>query len=62
MNVQGSGRAETALVARSETRFATEPISTLDSHLVGQGKVTGATYETAAPSGMSSPPIRLKRR
>ncbi len=61
MNVQDSGRPEMSLVARSETRFAYS-ISTLEFQLDGQGKVTGATWETAAPAGMASQRIQLERK
>ena len=61
VNVQGSGRPEMSFVARSETRFASGPIFTLEFQLDGQGKVTGATWETAAPAGMAPERIPLER-
>jgi aryl-alcohol dehydrogenase-like predicted oxidoreductase len=62
VNVQGSGRPERAFVARSETRFASAPTFTLEFHLDGQGKVTGATWETAQPQGRPPERIPLERR
>jgi hypothetical protein len=61
VNVLDSGRPEMSFVARSETRFASS-IFTLEFHLDGQGKVTGATWESGAPSGMASQRIPLERR
>ena len=61
VDVQDSGRPEMSFLARSETRFASS-IFTLEFHLDGQGKVTGATWETAAPPGMGSQRIPLERR
>ena len=51
VNVQGSGRPEMPFVARSETRFASTSIFSIEFHLDGQGKVTGATWETVIPTG-----------
>ena len=62
VNVQGSGRPEMTFVARSETLFASAPIFTLEFQLDGQGKVTGATWETGAPPGMAPERIPLERR
>jgi aryl-alcohol dehydrogenase-like predicted oxidoreductase len=62
LNVQGSGRPEMAFVARSETRFASAPIFSIEFHLDGQGKVTGATFETAGPPGIAPERIPLERR
>ena len=62
LNVQGSGRAEIPFVARSETRFTSAPIFSIEFQLDGQGKVTGATWETAAPPGMAPERIPLERR
>ena len=62
VNVQDSGRPEMSFVARSETVFASAPIFTLEFHLDGQGKVTGATWETAAPAGMAPERIPLERK
>ena len=62
VNVQGSGRPEMSFVARSETRFASAPIFTLEFQLDGQGKVTGATWETASPPGMAPERIPLARK
>ena len=61
-DVQDSGRPAMSFVARSETRFASAPIFSLEFHLDGQGKVTGATYESAAPTGMAPTRIPLERR
>lgn len=60
VDVQGSGRPAMSFVARSETRFASGPIFTLEFHLDGQGKVTGATWETAIPSGPERIPLERK--
>ena len=62
LDVQGSGRPEMSFVARSETRFASGSIFALEFHLDARGKVTGATWETAAPSGMTPQRIPLERR
>jgi len=62
VNVQGSGRPEMAFVARSETRFASAPIFSIEFQLDGQGKVTGATWETVLPSGMAPERIPLERK
>jgi hypothetical protein len=43
--VQGS-LSEIPFVARSETRFASATIFTLEFQLDGQGKVTGAIWES----------------
>jgi diketogulonate reductase-like aldo/keto reductase len=59
-DVQDSGRPAMSFVARSETRFASGPIFTLEFQLDGQGKVTGATWETVLPSGIER--IPLERR
>jgi aryl-alcohol dehydrogenase-like predicted oxidoreductase len=59
MDVQDSGRPEMSFVARSETRFASS-IFTLEFHLDGQGKVTGATWETAIPGGPERIPLERK--
>ncbi len=59
-DVQGSGRREMSFVARSETRFFSAPIFTLEFHLDGQGKVTGATWETAIPSAPERIPLERK--
>ena len=61
LNVQDSGRPEMSFVALSETRFASS-IFTLEFHLDGQGKVTGATWETARPQGMAPERIPLDRK
>ena len=61
VNVQDSGRPEISFVARAETRFVSGPF-TLEFQLDGQGKVTGATWETAAPPGMAPQRIPLERR
>jgi hypothetical protein len=62
LNVHDSGRPEMAFVARSETRFASAPIFSIEFQLDGQGKVTGATFETAGPPGMAPERIPLERR
>lgn len=62
VNVQGSGRPEMSFIAQSETRFTSAPIFTLEFQVDAQGKVTGATWETAAPPGLSSQRITLERR
>jgi aryl-alcohol dehydrogenase-like predicted oxidoreductase len=59
LNVQESGRPEMSFVARSETRFASS-IFALEFHLDGQGKVTGATFETTLPSGPERIPLERK--
>lgn len=59
-DVQGSAMEPMSFVARSETRFASPPIFTLDFQLNGEGKVTGANWETAGPSGPQR--ISLERR
>jgi aryl-alcohol dehydrogenase-like predicted oxidoreductase len=46
VKVQGSTLDETPFVARSETRFASATIFAIEFQLDGQGKVTGATWET----------------
>ena len=60
VDVQGSGRPEMPFVARSETLFASGPMFTLEFHLDGRGKVTGATWETALPSGPERIPLERK--
>ena len=60
-DVRDSGRRPLPFVARSETRFVSE-IFVLEFQLDGQGKVTGATWETAAPPGMAPQRIPLERR
>jgi len=62
LNVHGSGRPEMAFVARSETRFASAPIFSIEFHLDGQGKVTGATWEEAQPQGRAPERIPLVRK
>ena len=62
VDVQGSGRSAMPFIARSETLFASGPIFTLEFQLDGQGKVTGATWQTAAPSGMAPQRIPLERK
>ena len=62
LNVQGSGRPEMSFVARSETRFASAPVFSIEFHLDGQGKVTGATWETTAPQGLPPERIPLERK
>jgi aryl-alcohol dehydrogenase-like predicted oxidoreductase len=62
VNVQGSGRPEMSFVARSETRFASAPIFSLEFQLDGQGKVTGATWEEAGPPGIAPERIPLERK
>ena len=59
LNVQDSGRPEMSFVARSDTRFASS-IFILEFHLDGQGKVTGATWETALPTGAERIPLERK--
>jgi aryl-alcohol dehydrogenase-like predicted oxidoreductase len=59
MVVQDSDRPGMSFVARSETRFASS-IFSLEFHLDGQGKVTGATWETALPSGPERIPLERK--
>jgi aryl-alcohol dehydrogenase-like predicted oxidoreductase len=61
VNVQRSARSEISFVAHSETRFVSGPY-VLEFLLDGQGKVTGATWETAAPPGMAPQRIPLERR
>ena len=61
VNVQGSARPEIAFIAHSETRFISGPY-TLEFQLDGQGKVTGATWEQAAPQGMPAQRIQLERK
>ncbi len=61
LNVQDSGRPEMTFVARSETRFASA-IFALEFHLDGQGKVTGATWESAGPPGIAPQRIPLERK
>ena len=51
-----------SFVARSETLFASDSIFTLEFQLDGRGKVTGATWATAAPSGMAPERIPLERK
>jgi aryl-alcohol dehydrogenase-like predicted oxidoreductase len=60
VNVQGSGRPAMSFVARSETLFASAPIFTLEFQLDAQGKVTGATFETALPTGPERIPLERK--
>ena len=48
VNMQGSGRPELSFVARSETRFVSAPMFSIEFHLDAQGKVTGATLEETA--------------
>ena len=57
--VQGSVTPAMSFVARSETRFASS-IFTLEFQLDGQGKVTGAMWETALPSGPERIPLERK--
>jgi hypothetical protein len=61
VNVQDSGRPEMSFVARSETRFASS-IFTLEFQLDGQGKVTGATWESTGPQGAALNRIPLERK
>ena len=61
VNVQESGRPEMSFVARSETRFASS-IFNLEFHLDGQGRVTGATWESAGPPGVAPQRIPLERK
>ena len=58
-NVQDSGMPGMSFVARSETRFASS-IFTLAFQVDGQGKVTGAMWETALPSGPERIPLQRK--
>jgi len=61
LNVEDSGRPAMSFVARSETRFASS-IFAIEFHLDGQGKVTGATWETAGPPGAAPQRIPLERK
>jgi hypothetical protein len=60
-NVHGSGRPEMIFLARSEMRFGSGPFF-LEFQLDGQGKLTGATWETVGPQGVASERIPLERR
>jgi aryl-alcohol dehydrogenase-like predicted oxidoreductase len=60
-DVRDSGRRPLPFVARSETRFVSE-IFVLEFQVDGQGKVTGATFETVLPQGMARERIALARR
>jgi hypothetical protein len=62
LNVHGSGRPEMSFVARSETRFASASIFSIEFQLDGQGKVTGATWETVGPPGIAPERIPLERK
>ena len=62
VNVQGSGRPEMSFVARSETRFASGPIFSIEFQLDGQGRAIGATWETVGPPGTEPQRIPLERR
>ena len=62
LDVQGSGRPPMSFVARSETHFASGSIFALEFQLDGEGKVTGATFETAQPQGRAPERIPLERR
>ena len=62
LNVQGSSRPEYSFVAQSETRFFNAPVFHIEFQLDGQGKVTGATWETTAPQGLPPERIPLERR
>jgi len=60
-DVQGSGRPAMSFVARSETRFVSPPIFSIEFQLDGQGKVTGATWATELP-GRAPERIPLERK
>ena len=58
-NAKDGAMEAMSFVARSETRFANS-IYTIEFHLDGQGKVTGATWETSLPNGTAR--IALERK
>jgi aryl-alcohol dehydrogenase-like predicted oxidoreductase len=61
-DVNGSGREPMIFVARSETRFASGQIFSLEFQVDGQGTVTGATWEVTLPAGMPQERIPLERK
>ena len=56
LKVHGAFPDESPFVARSETRFASAPTTTLEFQLDGQGKVTGVIWG----QGQNSIPLELK--
>ena len=62
VDVLGSGRPEMSFVARSEARFASAPIFSIEFQLDGQGKVIGATWESVGRPGAAPERIPLERQ